>query len=79
MTKYLTINGHEPKGERETQFRKAIELDRIETAGADPENWDNVMWLGYNSVYGDVFKAWDNGSEDDFCIYFGIKGDEFND
>ena len=45
---------------------------------SQPENYNNVMFIGHDPGYGDVFKAWDDHSSY-FILYFGEKGNEFND
>ena len=42
-----------------------------------PEDFDHVLHIGYSQDFGDVFKAWKNGHEAAYFIYFGIAGDEF--
>lgn len=42
-----------------------------------PGQWNNVLLIGSDETYGDVFKCWDDGGENNFTIYFGVKGDEF--
>ena len=40
--------------------------------------YDNVDYIGHDKYYGHVFKAsWESG--EGFDIYFGEKGDEFDD
>lgn len=44
-----------------------------------PISYDNILFIGNNPFYGDVFKAYDYGINDEcgFTIFFGTKGDEF--
>ena len=42
-----------------------------------PEYRHNVMFLWHDKQYGDVFRVWKNGSENDSLICFGTAGDEF--
>lgn len=77
MTNYLTID--EPKKiSRKTVFTHRVGKSEIVKLEYDSDiEFDNMMWLGFDHVYGDVFKVWKNDSSD-FTIYFGTKGDEFN-
>ena len=43
-----------------------------------PESFDHVDFIGNDKDYGDVFKAYHNIDLNQFTIYFGIKGDEFD-
>ena len=64
---------------KQTIFTYYLNEDRIieENHSNNPSNWDNVLHIGTDKSYGDVFKVWDNGKENNFIIYFGVKGDEF--
>lgn len=78
-TKFMTLNGNLKTINKETIFTKVLEPDfRIDEDCLQPEDWDNVLYLGYDTGYGDVFKAWDNEDENSFTLYFGEKGDEFD-
>ncbi len=77
MTKFMTL-GKEPKGSHPTVFAKSVSRGGTFDAKKQPTEWDNVMWLGYDTQDGDVFKAW-NDNKNKFTIYFGTKGDEFDD
>ena len=49
----------------------------IESEVSTPiEDWQNILHIGTDVIYGDVFKVW-NTDENYFTIYFGTKGDEF--
>lgn len=75
MTKFSTIDGKESPNK--TIFKKYIDSDFTIKEGAIlPSDWDNVMFIGHDVIYGDVFKAWDD-DKNSFTIYFGKKGDEF--
>ena len=52
--------------------RKTV-CDSIRTVNG----FENVLHIGYDKQYGDVFKCWDQ-NPNEFIIYFGTKGDEFN-
>jgi hypothetical protein len=44
-----------------------------------PDSYDNVLLIGVDKCYGAIFKCWDNDvAPDDFALYFGAAGDEFN-
>lgn len=76
-TKFMSLD--EPKKEvKETTFNKYIDHNfEISPSNSKPTNYLNVLYLGHNLIYGDVFKAWDKDPEC-FMILFGEKGDEFN-
>ncbi len=79
-TKYLTLDNltsnNQPK---QTKFTHYIDSDKMveKALNRSPNYWDNVLFIGHDKCYGDVFKCWDNGYEDNFIIFFGEKGDEF--
>ncbi len=78
MTKFSTLNKVK-KGNKKTVFKQIIDDElNIGPYTTEPERWDNVLHIGYNSDYGDVFKVWENDDENDFAIVFGEKGDEFD-
>jgi len=76
-TKFIT--GFSLKINEETVFEKRLNPDGIlEEADSEPNEWLNVMWLGfYSDTLTDMFKCWDD-DPNDFYIYFGKKGNEFN-
>lgn len=77
MTKFTTIE--KKVKERKTIFKKFVSSDfKISTTNDKPTDFDNVLHIGNDECYGDVFKTWDNGAENDFTIYFGKAGNEFN-
>lgn len=65
-----------------TNFAKIIAgsktLLEVSEAEVTTDNFDYIEFLGYDKIYGDVFKAWRDNEKDSFCILFGKKGDEFN-
>jgi len=77
MTQYSTL-GKSIKGKK-TTFIKGLRDDLcvIESVNK-PTNFDHVLFLGHDFYYGDVFKAWDDGHGDDYTIFFGVAGEEFN-
>lgn len=78
MTKFMTL-GYSKKTVKKTVFKTLLDDSfKIVNASVQPENYSNVLFLGHDESYGDLFKAWDD-DKNDFAIYFGEKGDEFND
>lgn len=77
MTKFTTLEKKTKK--RETVFKKLITSDlEILSTNYKPTDFDNVLHIGNDECYGDVFKAWNKSRENDFIIYFGKAGDEFD-
>lgn len=76
-TKFMSLD--EPKKEvKKTVFNHYLNEDLIPIEAENlPEHYGNVLYIGNAHGYGDVFKAWDDGEEDMFTIFFGEKGDEF--
>lgn len=78
MTKFINLTKKEVKTTEKTVFKKYLtESFSVGEASAGPESWENVAFIGNDALYGDVFKCW-NKNENDFILYFGTKGDEFN-
>lgn len=77
MTKFSTMNQKELTGKK-TVFREIVSTDAIKETTTQPKEYDNVKFLWKDEEYGDVFVAWDNGYEENRAIFFGEKGDEFN-
>lgn len=50
---------------------------KLEISKHSPCNFENILHVGKDLYYGDVFKCW-NLNEDVFYIAFGEAGDEFN-
>lgn len=81
MTKFMNIpnpsNSEDKKKQfKPTVFTHAIDDDKsLAKTNYTASDFDFVIWLGYDSQYGDVFKAW-NENCNYFTIYFGVKGDE---
>jgi len=75
-TKFIT--GFSQKVNEETVFKKFLcSNGNLADSDTEPNNWLNVMWLGfYSDTLGDMFKCWDD-DPNCFTIYFGKKGDEF--
>lgn len=77
MTKFLTLQTLAIKEKKETKFQFFINSEmNVQECQNEPNDFKNVLWIGYDIGYGDVFKAW-NDNENDFVIYIGEKGDEF--
>lgn len=78
MTKFTTL-GSKPKIiKKETIFNGYLEENKqYRDTKLTPNDFDNVLYLGHDRSYGDVFKCWDDDS-DNFILYFGVKGDEFD-
>jgi len=78
MTKYIDLSSTKTESPKETEFKKCLDEDlEIGDAMASPNRYDNVAFIGHDKEYGDVFKCWDD-DENDFTLFFGTKGDEFN-
>lgn len=78
MTKFMTLDGKKKEGKK-TVFNYIVGGTlEIEGAYLQPSDYNNVLFLGHDNQYGDVFRAWNNYDEE-FTICFGEKGDEFND
>ena len=76
MTQFIDKSG-ETKVYRKTVFKKFVGSDySIRESSCSPEDFPIVEYIGYDNDYGDVFKAIIGNR---FTIYFGNKGDEFND
>ena len=88
MTKFTSLESTKEK--KKTVFTKCLILGSVydlnsmtleeDTSENNlPLNFDNVLHIGFDNHYGDMFKCW-NGNGDgrgSFAIYFGEKGDEF--
>lgn len=66
---------------KESSFKKTSFTQILTSKGWNKTNrlpgvYDNVVWLGYDEEYGDLFKTWNNDKKG-FTIFSGIKGDEF--
>ena len=79
MTKFTTLKETKKEGKK-TVFTHCVGSDMIiyETSLNQPKDWDNVLHIGHDESYGDVFKVSSNYFTNNFSIYFGIKGDEFD-
>lgn len=76
MTKYSTLN-NKKKGKK-TVFKRAVNTTlQISDTQVTPQDYKNVLHLGYDMNYKDVFKCWDE-NPNSFVIVFGEKGDEFD-
>lgn len=62
---------------KKTEFTKFITGGYdVEETNMLPSEYKNVIHIGRDHVYGDVFIAYDS-DPDYFTIYFGEAGDEF--
>ena len=72
----MTLNGQKSE-KKETVFTHCVNGNlKIVKSSYEPKNYDNVLYIGYDTVYKDVFKAW-NDDENSFTIFFGKAGGEF--
>ena len=78
MTKFKTLQQSKPKNKTTFDTLLVGKSGNIKRARNNPTDFDNVLHIGCDNIYGDVFKAWSDNSEDGFFIYFGKKGDEFD-
>ena len=75
----MTLDKKEKPEAKKTVFEKCVDTKlNVSDERTFASEFDNVVFLGNDVHYGDVFKAWNNGQEHDFIIYFGVKGSEFN-
>jgi hypothetical protein len=74
-TKFTTIERE--KSFKKTVFNGVLLLGNVKPSKVLPGVYDNIMWIGHDEHYGDVFKAWNYG-QNSFTLYFGEKGDEFD-
>lgn len=80
MTKFMTLPQMEgeKKETKKTVFKTLLAHDlTIGGTILTPFHWENVLFIGEDKKYGDVFKAWDSNAPNDYVIFFGEKGDEF--
>lgn len=70
------------KPERKTEptvFHKVLYSDlTLNSSRFAPLDFNYVEYLGKSTRYGDMFKAWKEGEEENFYLYVGIAGKEFN-
>ena len=72
------VMGEQPKDIQQTVFTHMVNCYKeVEELNDKQQYWDNVLFIGHDVDYGDVFKVWDDGGENNFTICFGVKGDEF--
>lgn len=75
MAKFKTL---EPIGivKKPTVFTHVLEGNKkVSESEVGPNNYSNILHIGFDYQYGDVFKCW-NDNPNDFTITFGVKGDE---
>ena len=78
MTKF--IDNTKKANSKKTVFEKALSFDFIvDDACGSINDYEKVEFIGHDESYGDVFKAYhDENDENNFTLFFGTKGDEFN-
>ena len=78
-TNFMSLDKKQ-KENKKTIFTHIVEFDKKikETSFNKPEDYENVLYIGYDNDYGDVFKVWNEEEENNFIIFFGTKGDEFD-
>ena len=78
MTKF--IDNAKKKLPKKTVFEKILYFDF--TVGDAIENvaeYEKVEFIGHDESYGDVFKAYHDADDDNnFTLFFGVKGSEFD-
>ena len=79
-TEFMTLENNEPKEKKKTVFNKILlhEVRDLRTNPV-PSDYDKVLYLGNHEMQGDMFKAWRDNNPSSFVIFFGEKGDEFDD
>lgn len=77
-TKFISLDKPQPV-KKQIKFTHYLDENRIvkENHNNYPSCWNNILHIGTDKYYGDVFKVWDDGNENYFTIFFGEKGDEF--
>ena len=63
---------------KKTRFTKFITIEGVVTSSFTPTHFINVIHIGSDCSYGDVFIAYDNDPSN-FRLFFGEAGDEFKD
>lgn len=59
-TNYLTLDkDNQSNKPKQTKFQLLVNSDMT----------INILWIGKDEDYGDVFKCWDDGNENNFTIY----------
>ena len=78
MTKF--IDNTKKANSKKTVFKKALSFDfTVGDACASIYDYEKVEFIGHDESYGDVFKAYlDADDDNNFTLFFGVKGDEFN-
>ena len=78
MTKFTSLD---QKVNKKTVFEKVVDVGTdgllIKNTTETINAYDNVLYIGYDLHYGDVFKCWLDDDEADFTLFFGRKGTEF--
>ena len=77
-TKFMSLD--KPQVEKkQTVFTHYVDDEGIirKCSNGYKVDYDNILYIGTDKYYGDTFKCWDDGSENDFVINFGVRGDKF--
>jgi hypothetical protein len=77
MAKFID-NTKNKKDVKKTVFNRKVSMDSVSETVALPVDFDNVEFIRNSVVYGDIFFAWYEEDENDFTIFFGERGDEFD-
>jgi len=77
MTKFTSICSNESEKKVKTVFERIVYKDATTDRFNElaPKDFTDVMFLGHDTSYGDVFKIW-NKDPENFIIVFGKKGNE---
>ena len=78
MTKF--IDNTKKTNVKKTVFEKALSFDfTVVDAFAVVTDYEKVEFIGYDESYGDVFNAYHDADYDNnFTLFFGVKGSEFD-
>ena len=78
MTKF--IDNTKKNKSKKTVFEKALSFDfTVVDAFAVVTDYEKVEFIGHDESYGDVFKAYhDENDDNNFALFFGVKGSEFD-
>ena len=79
MTNFIKLdlrNLGNKSSSKKTEFTKFITIKGVIASSFSPTNFINVIHIGSDCDYGDVFVAYDNDPKN-FRLFFGVAGDEF--
>ena len=65
---------------KKTIFKKVLESDlSCSDTNDSVDDYELVEFIGHDVAYRDIFKAFPSESvKNNFTLFFGVKGDEFN-